>query len=182
MFVTFQTPPSAVFHKIETVRADGLGARSISQAWCGPMVSLGLTGMFCVQIDADGRISAEAVREAGRKWMAEIAPPGAQSPATVELKQLDLSPSDQDLIGPMAFELRLDNSEKSFDVSAVLRQHDEAETIWLRSIPFQPDGTARVPFWSYQLVATKVAGGVTVRFDQAGDGTGPLELDTTKGD
>ncbi len=107
--------------------------------------------------------------------------PASQQAGPASLKQLDVTPSEQDLLGPMTFHLRLDGAGRDLRVHAEVQQGDETSVLWRGSVPFGPDGAAHLPFWSHQIVATKTAGGVTVQLQPTGDGAGPLEIGMSSG-
>jgi len=147
--------------------------------WCGPghMASaLGVrrSPMVCIGNVDDGYRAYETV---GRPWLAAgprlIDDPtfsGFKTAATA----MPIEPSAEDLIGAMDFTLKLTKvSATGVTLEAVAMRDGQSVTFWSADLPFDGEGKASVPFWTYRLILTRLPDGkaLTVVFTPDGDGT-----------
>jgi hypothetical protein len=89
-----------------------------------------------------------------------------------------MDPTKLPSIGPFKFVMKAQwLNAYNVQVEADVFEGGHRVTIFKTPIPFAPDGTAVIPFWTHRLVLRRVPGsGVTATFTADGDGKGWLDV------
>ena len=168
-----RTAKDAVFHEIELVDQI-FGSRTIKHAWCGQVIGLNIRTTRCLDVLPDGSVGNLLYFSAGAEWMSGL---GNEPLNTVRVLKSELNPSEEDLIGPMNFSLKLDKADQRLSLHAEVERNGQVVKIWRDEVDFSGDGTARLPFWSHTIVLRKVKTGfVEIQLRPDGDGRGLLEI------
>jgi len=142
--------------------------------WCGQMHMTGgilrggsRVGPVCI---ANGDETYELGAGDGPAWLNRTPDPAA-TPVIIRDSPIALDESDQDLIGPMDFALRV----MQVDADAALleaRAYRGGQTVWFWQfhLPFDKNGKAVLPFWGHRLTLTQ--GHMVVKVDYTPDGDG----------
>ena len=146
--------------------------------WCGPMrakpalASARVTD-DCVTLEEFGYVILPAE---GESWLAD--PPDPASPLKWKTTAADFSmtPSDQDLIGPLDFTLKVTKiTTKAISLEASAARDGKTVVVWTGALAVAADGTAVLPLWTHRLVLTRAGKTVTAAYTPDGDGAGWLE-------
>jgi hypothetical protein len=99
-------------------------------------------------------------------------PPGGGEGEGFSDVDVVIEKSAQDLIGPadMVFSVRKIGDD-GVTLVATAAAGKQKFTIWARTLSFNANGDAILPFWTHRLVLHKSGDGVTVVFSADGDGT-----------
>ena len=137
--------------------------------WCGVYNSLMEKTPACARNDSQGYV---LVQPEGSRWVTTgIDVHGAPGTADPEAFHIVLSATD--LLGPIGFSMSVRKlSYTSVALEAVVNQGNDFETLWQKTLTFDANGNAILPFWTHRLVLARTNKGVTVTFSADGDGKG----------
>ncbi|MGA0601341.1 hypothetical protein ACO2Q3_11625 [Caulobacter sp. KR2-114] len=148
-------------------------------AWCLPAPKSTTTGLlavvqwaWCVRAGSDGYDGFLAVRESNG-WLVNAI---QELPRPVLRTPIVLAPDDQDALGPLALELKVERvDDDGVVLAAWVSQPDKLPVlIWRGRQSFGTDGRAILPFWTQALVLSRDGRAVTGAW-ATGDGRGWMD-------
>jgi hypothetical protein len=138
--------------------------------WCGRISKSWPDGAndHCLWEDANG-----VLIYSGRDTPWLDRPSFYEDPVHQPSARFSVVESSDDLIGPMDFGLYVEKiTATKVRVLAQAKFNDQYIDFWAADLPFDADGKAVLPSWSYRLTLTRSGAGVVAALTKDGDGAG----------